>query len=377
MRIVHIVTLVSPGGEYGGPLRVALNDAAALSAQGHEVVVAAATRGYAVAPSSFEGTDLQLFPARTLVPRTGFAGLTSPGLHRWLTRNLHSFDVAHVHLARDLVTLPSAALLALRSKLPFVLQTHGMIDHSSRRLAKILDRLMTRPVLARTGAILYLTELERSQLIEVGAPPSLLRLLHNGVPRYEPATRPERQREVLFLGRLHERKRPCEFVTSALRLSARHPDWLFTLVGPDEGEASEVQRLIERSGSSKVRWEGPMDMTGTANRMARASIYVLPSVDEPYPMTVLEAMSVGTPVVITHSNGLADAVTSSKSGVVCGTGPHDLDGAIESLIEDGATRHSAGINARQVAENEFSIAAVAQRLSELYDLQRPGDRAPA
>ncbi|MBK5249133.1 MAG: hypothetical protein JJE50_06815, partial [Actinomycetales bacterium] len=74
MRIISVVTLFSPDGAYGGPTRVAVNQAAALRRLGHQVVIAAGGRGYAHPPEHVHGVPLRLFPVRTAVPGTGFAG---------------------------------------------------------------------------------------------------------------------------------------------------------------------------------------------------------------------------------------------------------------------------------------------------------------
>ncbi len=99
---------------------------------------------------------------------------------------------------------------------------------------------------------------------------------------------------MLFLARLHPRKRPTMFVRMAAALVEAGIDAHFSLVGPDEGEGAAVAKLIEQSSlQSRVSYEGPLKPAQSISRMRRAKVYVLPSVDEPYPMSVLEAMSVG------------------------------------------------------------------------------------
>jgi glycosyltransferase involved in cell wall biosynthesis len=64
--------------------------------------------------------------------------------------------------------------------------------------------------------------------------------------------------------------------------------------------------------------------------MAAASVFVLPSVRETYPMSVLEAMSVGLPVVVTDDCGLAPLVDRTQCGVVTDPGARALAAAVES-----------------------------------------------
>ncbi|HWU46343.1 MAG TPA: glycosyltransferase, partial [Humibacter sp.] len=293
MRILSIVTLVSPHGEYGGPARVALNQARELIRQGHHVVLAGGARGYdGRLPDDIEGVPVALYPVHTLVPGTGFAGLWSPGLYRALSHLARDVDVMHIHLARDLVTLP-AADWARRHSVPYVVQTHGMIDASNNPLAAPLDAAMTRRVLRGARRVFYLTERERRDLLGVAGPDLALQELANGVPLPQaPGAPRDEAPEVLYLARLARRKRPTEFVRMAELVSARFPAASFRLVGPDEGEADAVERLIH-GARADVLWEGPIAAEAVIARMSRSSVYVLPAVDEPYPMSVLEAMSLG------------------------------------------------------------------------------------
>lgn len=367
MRILSLVTLFSPQAEYGGPMRVALNQAQALRQDGHDVLVAGSARGYTgPLPDRISGVPVVLYPAHTIVYGTGFAGLSSIGLYAWIRRYAYMADIIHVHLARDLVTMPAANWIR-RKRLPYVVQTHGMIDPSSRILAPLLDSLMTRRVLQGAKAVLHLTSHERSMLIAVGGHSLAFRKLVNGVPLPSVTRDPGAKREVLFLARLALRKRPMAFVEMSRRLAAKHPEVAFRLVGPDEGQGNRVREAISTGpGQADVRWEGAVSADESATRMVHASIYVLPSVDEPYPMSVLEAMSLGIPVVITESCGLADVVRRSGAGLI-------VDGSIESLVEAVGTMLSnpadtrrMGMAGERITGEEFSMQTIKEQLLEAY-----------
>ncbi|KLI07650.1 hypothetical protein ACT17_10760 [Mycolicibacterium conceptionense] len=370
--VLHVVTLITPDGAYGGPVRVAFNQSRQLRAAGHRTLVAGAVRGYPQIPTVLNEVPVRLAKARSIIPMLGFSGLLAPALLVWMVRNRRSFDVIHVHLARDLITLPAAAVaLILRKRL--IVQTHGMITDSSHPIAPILDRILTRPILRRAAAVLYLTEDERAALLRV-QPEAAVRHLRNGVPGYEGAPAAARADptaggvEVLYLARLQARKRPALFVEAAARLLAAGCDARFTLVGPDEGEGAEVLDTITRSDirSDEIRWEGAVPPDRTVLRMAAASIYVLPSVDEPFPMSVLEAMSVGLPVVITESCGLADTVRASGSGIVVDESEDALIEAMRTLIIDQRLREKMSAAARQTAAAVFSMEAIARDLTAVY-----------
>jgi len=375
LRILHVVSLVSPRGEYGGPTRVAINQSQALAEAGHRTLIAAGQRGFSSAPTTMHGVSVKLFPMHQLLPGTGFAGLSSSGLLRWLTFAARGCDVLHIHLARDLVTMP-AALLAQRLKVPYVVQTHGMIDASDKALARVLDTIATRRVLKGAAAAFYLTDRERGDLHEVARANLRFVELRNGVRRVAPSKPASRAAdppiEVLYLARLHQRKRPMDFVDAAAALLPEHPDVMFRLVGPDEGEGERVSRAIGQIGSPRLRWDGPLPMDQTAAAMERAAIYVLPSVNEPYGMTVLEAMSHGCPVVVTDSCALAPLIARSGSGVVTSPGAPALRAAVHQLLLDPECRRAMGRAAQRTADTELSMTAVTQTLLSAYEDARAG-----
>lgn len=360
MRILQVVSLLSPDGAFGGPARVALNQCAELIRQGHDVVLAAGTRGYDRSTSEIGGVPVRLFDVRTVLPGMGFPGMAAPGLARWVRAHARDFDVVHIHFGRDLMVLP-VAVIARRRRLPYVLQTHGMVIPSTHPFARPLDAVWTRRLLAGAAAVLYLTETERRQLGEVARAAVNLAELPNGVPGYPPRVQGSGPPEVLFLARLDARKRPMLFVEMAGRLLAGGVDARFALVGPDEGECRTVLDLI--GNDDRIRWEGPIRPDAVPGRLARASVYVLPSASEPYPMAVLEAMSVGLPVVVCDDCGLAPMVAATGGGIVTRGNPAALADAVTTVLADLS---GYGRRAREAAATGFSMAAVGERLLAVY-----------
>ncbi|MDT5009079.1 MAG: hypothetical protein QOH57_696 [Mycobacterium sp.] len=374
MNVLQVLTLVTPDGAYGGPARVAFNQATEIRAQGHSVTITGACRGYSEPPESLYGTPVRLFNAKQLVPLTGHAGIAAPSALYWMFTNRRDIDVLHVHLGRDLVSMP-AALLALFLRKRLVVQTHGMIVRSRHLIAPILDRLLTRPILRRADVVLYLTDKERDDLLEV-EPAISAQALPNGVPPSPPlAMAHQGDVEVLYLARLHERKRPALFVETARELLAEGVGARFTLIGPDGGEGEKVREAIDKDNDAakSIMWEGSLPPEETADRMAQASIYVLPSVDEPFSMSVLEAMAVGLPVVITESCGLADTVRANGCGIVVDHSQDALTAAVRTLIENPPLRKTMGDAGRKTAQADFSMDAIGRSLLTAYGLAKELD----
>lgn len=360
MRILQVVSLLTPDGAFGGPARVALNQCAELIRRGHEVTLAAGTRGYSTSLSELDDVPVKLFAARTVVPFVGFPGMAAPGLAHWLASHATEFDVVHIHFGRDLMVLPVAAVTH-RRRIPYVLQTHGMVTPSRQPLAPMLDALLTRRILRDAAAVCYLTDLERDQLQQVAGEALRLTRLPNGVPSYPAPKAQSGPPEILFLGRLQTRKRPVLFVDMARALLADGLDARFTLVGPDEGEGAAVRAAI--GDERRISWTGPIDPGAVPKKLAAATVYVLPAEREPYPMAVLEAMSVGLPVVVRHDCGLARVIADSNSGVVADGSAVSLAAAVMTALSDPV---GYGRRARDTARCDFTMAAIGERLETRY-----------
>lgn len=360
--------------------------------RGHEARLLALGDGFAgPLPTEVEDVPARLYPARRMLP-LGFSGITSPALVAAAGRMARDADIVHVHLARDLVTLP-VALAALRAGTPLVLQTHGMVDPSDRLLAKVLDALAVRRVLRGASAVLYLTDHERRGLEAVagpaapggvrgpaagpgGGPGQPLRLVRlvNGVPAQEARPAPPGPPRILYAARLQGRKRPQDFVAAVPEILRRYPEAEFVVAGPDEGELASVQALIARLGvGDRVHCPGALSAGEMLAELRHAHVYMLPSVDEPFPMSVLEALAAGTPAVVTRSNGLARDIAAAGAGRVVDGAP-GLAAAVLELLEPAA-RDEASAAARKLAAEAFSMDAVLDTLLGVYGRPYAGTHA--
>ncbi|MFG2538240.1 glycosyltransferase [Streptomyces sp. NPDC048511] len=378
MKILHIVTLHTPDHAFGGPTRVALNLSKVQRADGDDARIMALGDGFGGAlPDTVEGVPVHLFRARHLLPMFEVSGITSGALLRTARRMMRGADLVHVHLMRDLVTLP-AALLALATRTPLVVQTHGMVDPTEKRVAQLTDLLGVRTVLRRADAVLHLTEAERLDVNAVAAPVPLTNTVRlvNGVRPQErkPAREEGRPPTVLFLARVQERKRPEDFVAAMPAVLARHPDARFVLAGPDTGALPGTLALARRLGvMDSLDHVGPLGHEEVLAAGRQADVYVLPSIEEPLGVSVLEAMSVGTPAVITRTCGLGPDVAEAGAGRVIdsrvGEDAENARKVAEAVLEllEPEANDRAGKAAWNLVNEHFTIEAVTRTLRGTYE----------
>ncbi|MDH6181870.1 glycosyltransferase involved in cell wall biosynthesis [Microbacteriaceae bacterium SG_E_30_P1] len=364
MKIAHVVTYISSDGAFGGPVTVARAHCAALAELGHEVSLLAASDIDRPKRLVVDGYEEVLFPARRFSSKLGFAGMHSPELRSHLKDRARHFDVAHIHLARDMVTLPAAHQFQ-RDRVPYFAQPHGMIDGSKHPLAPIVDSLMTKRLLEGAQNVFCLTRNEEAEIRALCESASIARIA-NGVQIAPLPSYGDREQEVLFLARLHPRKRAQAFVHMAELLAPDYPSLQFSVVGPDEGDGSAVRMLIDRIGSPAIQIEDGLRPEDARSRLHAARVYVLPSVGEIFPMTMLEAFAAGTPTVCTDSLGIAEAARNYGAALVTDGSPEQLAEAVRSVLDSDQVAEQLRQGAHDYLLSELDIKDVALGLERLY-----------
>jgi glycosyltransferase involved in cell wall biosynthesis len=367
MRIAHVVAFISPDGAFGGPVSVAREQCAALAKDGHDVTLYASAAVSTTAVSQRDGYTQALFPANSLGGAFGFSGMWSPRMARTLRDLSGELDIAHIHMGRHIVSLTSARALA-SAGVPFVVQPHGMITPSSHYLAKPVDRVYTRPLLTRASAVLSLTADEKAGLKEI-APHSRVIDVVNGIDLSGlDATEGDRDDVVLFLARLHPRKRPVAFVEMAALLRERFPETRFVVAGPDEGELDNVLAASERlSLGNALDVIGPVSPDMTQSLIASSRVLVLPSVAEVFPMTILEALRAGTPAVVTDSLGIAGKLRDYEAALITDGAPVSLATAVSSVLFDPHLRTSIAAGGFHFLRSELDIRDMVRGLTLEYE----------
>jgi glycosyltransferase involved in cell wall biosynthesis len=365
MRIAQVLTFVSNDGAFGGPVAVAVAQSRELARRGHEVCLIAGWDG--AASVTIPGVTVELFRTGPLRP-LGFSGLIAPGLIRYLRRNISNFDVVHIHLGRHAIALTAAALARKRA-IPFVVQTHGMVMPDLRPKSVLLDYLATRPALQGASNILTLTSAESGGVGRVAPKAQKITLVRNGIAasELEGLSRPVPvEPEVLFLARLHPRKRVLAFADMARIMLERGSRARFTVVGPDEGDLPALRQFISERHITGLAYEGSIAPEAAQKRLRDASVFVLPSIGEVFPMTVLEAMAVGTPSVITEDCGISEELRAHDAALVTDGSPTQLADAVESLLVDRSRRDAVEAGMERALGSTFGIAAVVDSLELLY-----------
>ena len=316
LRILHVLTLNGAHGEYGGPNRVAVELCTNLQSRGHEVQIF--TGALANSIPVFRGDLNESFEiVRPLSKSFPTSSLWSLRITLKLFQQIKKVDLVHVHFARELIPI-TAGILCVFLKKPFVTQTHGMVIKDGRISTRAFDFLLTRFILNRSRTNFALTAQEREEMEPLSFKCRVVELPNGIRVSNDQVTRNVNEvPNIVFCSRLHPRKRPDWFLGLA---KAAHVAGLianFEIYGPDNGDLNQMQKRITSDPDlQRVRYKGSLPPHQVTEMLRKSDLLVLPSEKEPFPMVVLEALSVGTPALIMESSGIANLIQSHCSDLV-------------------------------------------------------------
>lgn len=175
---------------------------------------------------------------------------------------------------------------------------------------------------------------------------------------------------MLFLGRLHIKKGLDRVLDAWPHIAGNFPDAMLVIAGDGEASYREaVKSLIRSHGiGESVLMTGRLDGSLKWGAYAASSLFVLPSRQENFAITVAEAMHMGLPVVISDKVNTWPYVMQAGGGIVLkeqGIGD-GLRSSIGSLLRDKGTSERMGSRARKFAQENLSWSAAGDALMRCY-----------
>ena len=286
------------------------------------------------------------------------------------------FDVAHLHACRNLPGVIAARCLR-EAGVPYVLAPNGTAPVIERRhLAKrLFDLALGHDVTRHAHRVLAVTEAERRQLREAGVDDDRIRLIPNPIDlqEFSQAPRPGAFRGrhgvtgplVAFLGKITPRKRVDALIRAFAKLRTCHATMV--VAGNDMGAEASARATAEAMGvADRTRFVGLLQGAERLELLADADVVVYPSEHEIFGLVPLEALLVGTPVVVADDSGCGEVVSHGGGGLVVPGTDAELTRAIDTVLGQSGDWRTSALAAAHEVRVRFGAEAVGARLEELY-----------
>ena len=313
------------------------------------------------------------FSRRGLNPVTEIATV----LRLWSILKRIKPDIVHNIALKPVVLGSLAAKLAGANKVVNAPVGMGYVFTSKESKARVLRpvvKSLIRYVLSRPNSRVIIENQDDFENLISGKfanQDSIFLVKGAGVDTIKFAAKPEPDSPitVIMVSRLLRDKGVQEFMEAAKTVRATNSKVQFLLVGDvDDGNPTSLTstQLMELTDSKDVTWLGVR--TDIVELLAASHIACLPSYREGLPKSLIEAASVGRPIVTTDVPGCREVVTHLVNGLL--VRPRDskeLAVAIEKLASDPDLRRKMGAENRHKAENEFSNEIIIRQTHSVYD----------
>lgn len=230
-----------------------------------------------------------------------------------------TFDIIHAH---DWLSFLAGVEAKRLSHRPLVVHVHATgFDQAGGATVDERVYAIEKIGFEEADAIIAVSQYTKNMLVtKYGVAPEKVRVVHNGVACGAPALPTAREiyrapwkkngsHMVLFVGRLTLQKGPDYFLRAARRVLDFCPDTFFVIAGSGDMEFQIVRQAAELGIADRVIFAGFARGEELRQLYASADLYVLPSVSEPFGITPLEALSHGTPVLISKQSGVSEVLS--------------------------------------------------------------------
>ncbi|MFC1977733.1 glycosyltransferase [Chloroflexota bacterium] len=373
MKILQVTAFFSPvlGGSAEAPYQLSRK----LAEKGHQVTVY--TSDYKLARDHLDSLpSVKVRPFRTW-PSLATLYIT-PAIFGKAREEVRQFDVIHMHNFR---TFQNVAVhhYARKYGIPCVLQAYGSLARvmSKQGIKLLYDKIWGYKLIADASKLLAMTPTEIEQYGELGAERERIVTVPNCIEISEYERLPEKGtfREkygitedhiVLFLGRIDKIKGLDILVRAVAELDKEGTSIRLVIIGPDGGYLSVLKGLVkELKVEEKVIITGFVPFETKLAAYVDADVYVLPSVYETFPTTVLEASACGTPVIVTDRCQIAPLVDNIFGLAV----PYDKDrlrDALSQVMASEEMRTRFGETGRALVREKYTWSRIAEQIEEVY-----------
>jgi glycosyltransferase involved in cell wall biosynthesis len=278
-------------------------------------------------------------------------------------------DLVHIHTSHgwSYRRLSTLLFISNQANKKTVLHVHGsQFDEYYQQAGKI-ERAWIRRGLRSANIVIALSSSWKEKLLAM-EPQANIVVLRNGVNYSEYQLNTPRELHspvsVLFLGRLGERKGIYDLLDAINHLDI--DAFQFVLAG--DGDLEKVRKIV-----SEHKWEKNVQVPGWVGAeekkrlLQAADIYILPSYHEGLPISILEAISAGLPVIATPVGGIPEAVVDGLNGYLVSPGdPEAIAASIERVVLDYQQWKKMSEASSLRAKTMFDMDVVETRLRAIY-----------
>ena len=276
---------------------------------------------------------------------------------------MKEFKSSIIHTHR--YVLPYAFLASVGLKVKRIHTVHNIAEKEVPKKQLMIQKVLFKKFGVVPVAITPITQ--KSIEKYYGLNQSDVPLVYNGIDLTQCIARKNARIElpvkILHVGRFALQKNHEMMVEAFSDVIKVYPECELDLVGDGDLIDCVKQRVEELGIEKKVHFVGLLDKV--YEKMSESDIFILPSNYEGMPITLIEAMATGLPIVATAVGGIPDMIENRKSGILVAVSRNEISNGILTLIKDGTLRETISHGAMHKA-TKFSLERMTRAYINLY-----------
>ena len=263
-------------------------------------------------------------------------------------------------------------LLHLNSYSSKIIHIHGAEFEKQYCKLSDLKKKVVKWYLNQFDAIICLSGTWKEIIDKISHHPNIV-IIENSVPHQIQKEYPESNKlRICFLGLIGERKGVFDLIKAVKIMKDKGYDVLLSIGGNGDTETlNELTTSLDLSNVNYVGW-----ISGSDKRMLlhQSDVFVLPSYAEGMPMSILEAMSVGLPIISTTVGGVPDIVHNRKNGLLIDPGDYiRLADKLMLLHDDRQLIKEMGDCSYEMHMEKYSYGSHSNKINQLYKMLELSD----
>lgn len=385
MNVLHIVPAYLPEYSFGGPIIATAELCRGLVKKGLDVSVYTTFSGFKSQQTevplnqvvNINQVKVTYYPTKFIKKY-----YYSEALFEGLKKNIHTFDLLHIHSVFVYPTFIASRLCQKLNK-PYIINPLGALDPvmikiKSRFKKMLYINLIERYNIEKAARIHLASVDEAKKFFSLGFKASveviprgidINNYSDNGVLRLdEKYPQLKNKKIILFLGRITHKK-GFQLLAQAFKMVLQNLDAYLVIAGPSDGNyINQVKRMFTQAGlSQKVIFTGMLLGQEKLAALHSSDVFVLPSYGENFGIAVLEAMAAKLPVVITDQVGLYPDVKEYQAGLITSCNSLEIAQAILQLLNNDFICKKMGEQGRKLVEDRFASDKIATDMVNLYE----------
>lgn len=285
-------------------------------------------------------------------------------------------DTCHLHVSQDgsFYRKLIIFLIAKAFRCKVIVQVHGS-NFENFMTRNRVNRFFAKYMFNGADKVIVLSENWKCKIRDFAPKASTIKL-------FNPAPLPEKIGEkeggkslnILFLGRLSIRKGIYDLLRCVREDRQFYLQHKVKFVLAGDGDVVKARSFVDENHLNQfVEVPGWVSGCAKVNYLSQADIYVLPSYNEQMPMSILEAMAYGVPVVATSVAGIPELIEHGKNGLMIKAGDMEgLKAALRELISSREKRIAMGRASQKIVTEKFDSQQIISQLITIYStLENP------